>query len=59
MIETLTKKQVAQHLKVSPRTVDRWVRAGLFPPPAKIGDALRWRREDVDKHVQSCFEKSR
>lgn len=59
MIETLTKKQVAEILKVSVRTLDRWVKAGRFPPPAKIGDACRWKREDVDRHVQTCFAKSR
>ena len=45
----LTLKEVARDLRVTPRTVQRMVAAGEFPPPVHISPGRsRWRRSDVD-----------
>jgi len=37
-------------LPVSPATLWRWVEAGKFPPPVKLGDGITaWRMEDVER----------
>jgi hypothetical protein len=41
----------AAELCISPDTWDEWVRAGLLPPPCKLGasgSTPRWRWADVD-----------
>jgi len=38
----LTIGDVAAVLDVSTKTVKRWVRAGLVPPPVAIGSKKRW-----------------
>ena len=34
--ELLTKRQAAELLSVSTRTIDRWLRVGVLPPEAKV-----------------------
>ena len=49
----LTEKEVARRLRVSPRTLQRRVAAGQFPPPIKISAGrARWRQGDVDAWVE-------
>jgi len=44
----LRVKQVAQEVGVSEATIYRWVSAGIFPRPVKIGPrASGWHSEDV------------
>ena len=39
----LTKKELAAKLRMSPRSVMRWVEYGLLPEPIRLGPyALRW-----------------
>ena len=48
----LTQKEVACHLKVAPRTVQRMVSAGKFPPSIPISPGCpRWRKSDVDTWI--------
>jgi predicted DNA-binding transcriptional regulator AlpA len=48
----LTKSDVAQLLGVSTKSVDRWVAAGLLPPPLKItARTLRWPRDTVETAI--------
>jgi excisionase family DNA binding protein len=42
----LTKKELAPHLRVGPRTIDEWMRAGRIPF-LKIGKSVRFRLGDV------------
>ncbi len=45
----LTQKDVACYLGIGPRTVQRMVSAGEFPPPIPISSGRsRWRQSDVD-----------
>jgi predicted DNA-binding transcriptional regulator AlpA len=38
----LKRRQVADMLAVSERTIDRLTRQGTLPPPLRIGRSLRW-----------------
>jgi predicted DNA-binding transcriptional regulator AlpA len=39
------------HTGFSLRSISRWVKAGTFPAPLRVGRWLRWRRADVDAWV--------
>jgi predicted DNA-binding transcriptional regulator AlpA len=43
----LTLREVADHLKLAPRTIRRHVQCRRFPAPIKIGHRLRWRLTDL------------
>ncbi len=58
-IRLLTKKQVAAALSVTTVTIDRWVRAGKFPQPARVFGYPRWKPEDVSKYVEERFKEAR
>jgi excisionase family DNA binding protein len=48
MDEYLTKREAGQYLKVSPRTINRWIVEGRIK--AYRGPlALRFKKEDLDK----------
>jgi excisionase family DNA binding protein len=50
----LTLKEVARYLQVSPRTVERMVVAGEFPPPMSISPGRsRWRQSNVDAWIET------
>ena len=49
----LTSNQTAERFQVSVRTIQRWVRLGIFPKPLKIGGVVRFRLADIE-----AFEKS-
>jgi predicted DNA-binding transcriptional regulator AlpA len=46
-IPTWTRKELEALLRVSGRTIDRLVAAGLFPAPLRVGNRCRWRSEDI------------
>jgi excisionase family DNA binding protein len=50
----LTVEEVAQLLGVSQRSIWKWVAAGTFPRPVKIGGsrAARWLRRDIEAHLE-------
>lgn len=50
----LTLDDVAVHLRVTTRTVQRRVAAGEFPRPILVGPTSpRWRRADLDAWIQA------
>lgn len=50
----MTLNDVADHLQVTARTVQRRVAAGEFPRPILVGPTCpRWRREDLDAWITS------
>lgn len=52
-------KQIRQRLRITGRTLQRWVAAGEFPPPIKLSSrCLRWRWIDVQHHLASLEVKS-
>jgi prophage regulatory protein len=49
----LTAKQIAEDLHITRRCLERWVAAGQFPRPVKIGGrSVRWRLSDVRSHLE-------
>lgn len=56
----LTETQAAAILRVSPRTLQGWRHRGEGPPYAKLGAAVRYRRDDLRRFiVQSVRGKRR
>ena len=49
----MSRETLAQHLEIKPGAVDQYVRRGLLPSPVTIGEALRWRWDDVDEWIRS------
>ena len=47
----LTPEEVADMLRVSPRTVNRWLNQGKLPG-VKIGSRWRIEREDFERFIQ-------
>jgi predicted DNA-binding transcriptional regulator AlpA len=45
--QLLTVQQVAERYTVNTSTIWRWAKKGLFPAPAHIGGATRWRLGDL------------
>lgn len=53
----LTKKEVAEVLRVSVRTITTYMQQGMIPNPKKIGGILLWEAEELHrriKHASSC-----
>jgi predicted DNA-binding transcriptional regulator AlpA len=48
----LTKRDLSQKLRLSMRTIDRRIAAGLFPQGFKIGAAVRWRESVIDRFLR-------
>jgi len=48
----LTKKELAPHLRVGPRTLDEWMRKGRVPF-LKIGKTVRFRLQDVLEKLEA------
>jgi excisionase family DNA binding protein len=46
----LTRREIAEALGIHPRTVSRWVREGVLPPPIKFArhGAARWKRSAIE-----------
>jgi excisionase family DNA binding protein len=51
MITWMTKREAAEHMRVSTKTIDRLVRDGKLTkfPVAGSSRAVRFRRDDLDK----------
>jgi excisionase family DNA binding protein len=52
MAELLTPSEVAQMLRVNPKTVTRWAKTGKLPAIKTIGGHRRFRRSDVERAVE-------
>ena len=60
MSDVLTLRQLAEWLKVRPKTIYNWRAAGTGPPAAKVGGKfLRFRRADVEEWLASQVERTR
>ena len=47
----LTPEEVAEFLGMKPNTLARWRSNGIGPAYVKLGSAVRYRREDLDRFV--------
>ncbi len=50
-IQLLTVDDVADILKVSPRTIWRMRSSRQLPKPVKIGGGIRWRQPDIETWI--------
>lgn len=53
MTEWLTRQQAADHLKISPRTLSRWVEHGRCPVHHTPGGRPRFLRDELDAVITS------
>jgi excisionase family DNA binding protein len=53
-LELLTIKDVAALMKVTPMSVDRWVRQGVLPQPIKLGGRRRWSPADIARAIEEA-----
>jgi excisionase family DNA binding protein len=54
--ELLTKREVAQLLRISERTLERLTEAGEGPRSVKFGRSRRWLRRDVERWLEEHRE---
>lgn len=52
--EMMTSHEVAELLKVSRATIYRMARHGLFPKPQKFGRSARWKRTEIEAHIDAA-----
>lgn len=54
MRELLTSDELLKQFRISRTTLFRWVKAGEFPEPIKIGRrSIRWRADEIDEFLKS------
>jgi predicted DNA-binding transcriptional regulator AlpA len=54
LAELLTTAQAAKMCNIGERTLWRWSRSGIAPPPVKInGSAVRYRRDQYLEWIQN------
>ena len=54
MRELLTSDELLKKFQISRTTLFRWVKAGSFPSPVRIGRrTIRWRADEIDEFVKS------
>lgn len=53
----LTKREIAQRLRVSERTADRWIASGVIPPADIDATKLtkRWTPETLNQKFKGVF----
>lgn len=49
----LNKKQLAEILKVSVKTIDLWLRDGFGPKPIRLGRLVRYRMTDIQEFLSN------
>lgn len=53
----MTRREVCARLRISRPTLDRMVREGTFPAPARVTERVhRWRAADVDAWLADRIE---
>ena len=46
-----SRREIASEFEVSERTIDRWVRRGIVPPPIKLGRMALFHLPTVREHL--------
>ena len=49
----LKTRDVLDELGIVYSTLWRWLKAGRFPPPIRLGSRLPWTRSDVDQWIEA------
>ena len=57
MMALIRKKELAEMLRVSTKTIDNWLKKGQLPVPFKTneGRIVGWSRDQLDKWKESNF----
>ncbi|MFC1761188.1 helix-turn-helix domain-containing protein [Planctomycetota bacterium] len=55
----LTAEELAERLRISVRSVYRYVEKGMLAPPARLGRLVRWRPRDVSEWLEISRSKKR
>lgn len=50
--QLLTIDDLSERLKVPRETLRRWRRERRLPPAIKVGRAVRWRAEEIDRWIE-------
>jgi len=50
-MKLLTRKQVADRIGVTVRTIDKWRKEGKAPPFFKFNGSIRCREDDLDEWI--------
>lgn len=56
-MELMTKDAVCVRLKISPRTLENWVKQRRFPPGVQIGKPVYWSADAIDAWQAHTFSK--
>ncbi|HIF09347.1 MAG TPA: DNA-binding protein [Sneathiellales bacterium] len=48
----LNKAEIAEYLRIKPRTVDAWMERKILPFLKIGGKSVRFRKSDVDHHLE-------
>lgn len=55
-VQLLDQADIAQHLRITQRTLRRWQRRGLLPQPAVAqAGTSRWRLQDLQSRFPGVF----
>jgi excisionase family DNA binding protein len=58
MENLLDKKQVAELLNISVKTLDLWKSKGTAPKPVKLGRLVRFKPEEVKEFIDELFKEA-
>jgi excisionase family DNA binding protein len=54
--ELLTTEEAARYLRVSRRTLTRWIKEGKAPPSIKLPGRRLYKRSDLDRFIEERRE---
>lgn len=57
-MEIISKPELAELLRISPRTVDYWVSIGKLPKPGYLGRRAFWKCDEITEIIASAFSRS-
>lgn len=56
MKSLVSRKQLAEYLNRSPRTLVRWAKEGFGPTPIKVKGTVFYDENEVDEFLDDCKE---
>ena len=55
----LSKKQVAELLTISVKTLDNWLLSGKSPQPVYLGRLVRFKQSEVESFINNLSENNK
>lgn len=59
MENLLDKKQLAEKLNISVKTIDLWMRSGKGPRFIRIGKLVRFKKQDVEEFIENLYSEEK